>query len=92
MFTNSKSIRPPWLAVLAARSGSVILAIVLLSCAPKEGKDANSLEAADSSPDRNIPAMLTGDWVPADPHQIDFDHLPEVPSEYGVVSDVSRCY
>ena len=88
MFTNSKSIRPPWLAVLAARSGSVILAIVLLSCAPKEGKDANSLEAADSSPDGNIPAMLTGDWVPADPHQIDFDHLPEVPSEYGVVSDV----
>lgn len=32
--------------------------------------------------------MLAGPWVPADPHQIDFDHLPKIPSQHAVVSDV----
>jgi len=32
--------------------------------------------------------MLSGDWVPTDPHAIDFDALPRVPSEHAVVSDV----
>jgi BNR repeat-like domain len=34
------------------------------------------------------PLMLAGDWVPADPQQIDFDALPRVPSEHATVSDV----
>src|SRR5262245_40646837 len=34
------------------------------------------------------PLMLAGDWVPADPHQIDFDALPRIPSQHAVVSDV----
>ncbi|MCB1077907.1 MAG: hypothetical protein KDM64_08790, partial [Verrucomicrobiae bacterium] len=32
--------------------------------------------------------MLAGDWVPDDPHQIDYAKLPRVPSEHAVVSDV----
>jgi len=32
--------------------------------------------------------MLTGDWAPADHHQIDFDKLPRLPVEHAVVSDV----
>lgn len=32
--------------------------------------------------------MLTGDWVPADPHTIDFTRLPRVPVQHAVVSDV----
>jgi len=36
----------------------------------------------------NSPRMLAGDWVPDDPHQIDFARLPRVPSQHGVVSDV----
>ncbi|MCA9231245.1 MAG: exo-alpha-sialidase [Planctomycetales bacterium] len=32
--------------------------------------------------------MLAADWVPADTHEIDFEHLPRVPSEHVVVSDV----
>ena len=32
--------------------------------------------------------MLAGDWVPADPQQIDFDALPRLPSEHASVSDV----
>ena len=34
------------------------------------------------------PLMLAGDWVPDDPHQIDFDNLPKIPSEHVIVSDV----
>ena len=33
------------------------------------------------------PTMLAGDWVPADPHQIDFDNLPRIPVQHAVVSD-----
>ncbi len=33
------------------------------------------------------PVMLTGAWVPADPHQIDFAKLPRVPVHHVVVSD-----
>lgn len=32
--------------------------------------------------------MLTGDWAPADHHQIDFDNLPRLPVQHIVVSDV----
>ena len=33
--------------------------------------------------------MLTGAWVPADPHAIDFGKLPRVPVQHIVISDVS---
>lgn len=36
----------------------------------------------------NSPIMLAGDWVPDDPHKIDFDRLPRVPANFRVVSDV----
>jgi hypothetical protein len=35
------------------------------------------------------PVMLAGDWVPADPHAIDFGKLPRVPVQHIVISDVS---
>ncbi len=34
------------------------------------------------------PAMLAGDWVPKDPHQIDYRKLPKIPAEHVVISDV----
>ncbi len=34
------------------------------------------------------PLMLAGPWVPDDPHRLDFDKLPRVPSEHTVISDV----
>ena len=34
------------------------------------------------------PSMLVADWVPDDPHQIDFTSLPRVPGQHVVVSDV----
>ncbi len=32
--------------------------------------------------------MLVGDWVPQNTHDIDFAHLPRVPSQHVVVVDV----
>lgn len=32
--------------------------------------------------------MLSGAWLPADSHQLDFDSLPRVPSEHAVINDV----
>ena len=36
----------------------------------------------------DLPPMLTGPWVPTDPHQINFEALPRVPSEHAIISDV----
>ncbi len=32
--------------------------------------------------------MLSGPWLPENPHQLDFASLPRVPSEHVVISDV----
>lgn len=34
------------------------------------------------------PVMLAGPWLPANPHDLDFQALPKVPGEHAVVSDV----
>lgn len=34
------------------------------------------------------PAMLVGDWLPEDPHQIDYNKLPRVPASHAIISDV----
>ncbi|MCH1495809.1 MAG: exo-alpha-sialidase [Rubripirellula sp.] len=47
------------------------------------------LPAADPTPKRiGNSLMLSGDWVPNDPHQIDYQKLPRVPSRHVVISDV----
>jgi hypothetical protein len=48
-----------------------------------------ALQAADqSTSDAVSSTMLAGDWLPADPHQLDFSKLPRLPSEHVVISDV----
>jgi len=37
---------------------------------------------------RASPVMLSGPWLPENPHHLDFASLPKVPSEHAVVSDV----
>lgn len=34
------------------------------------------------------PIMLAGDWVPTNPHQIDYHKLPRVPAQHAIISDV----
>lgn len=48
-----------------------------------------ALHAADAPRlSRAAPVMLSGRWVPENPHQLDFDALPKVSVEHAVVSDV----
>lgn len=38
--------------------------------------------------DSDSPIALAGDWLPDDPHQIDYTILPRVPAEHAILSDV----
>jgi len=37
---------------------------------------------------RESPIMLAGDWVPENPHQIDYEKLPRVTAKHAIISDV----
>lgn len=54
------------------------------------GKSPANPNSAAPHPVRNPTSriMLQGDWVPSDPHTIDFEHLPRVPLDHAIVSDV----
>ncbi len=41
-----------------------------------------------AAPDPASPVMLAGDWLPEDPHHLDFNKLPRVPAGHVVISDV----
>lgn len=49
---------------------------------PAQRDDASSTQNVDST------LMLAGDWVPKDPHQIDYEKLPRVKAEHTIISDV----
>lgn len=49
---------------------------------------ASIYQSTAAAPDTASPLMLSGAWLPADPHQLDFTKLPRVPSEHTMVSDV----
>lgn len=44
--------------------------------------------SAFAASDPTSPTMLSGPWLPEDPHQLDFDALPRVPGEHVVINDV----
>lgn len=62
--------------------------IVLLLGVAGSGHGATPPAAPDPVRNPSSPVMLAGPWVPANPHEIDFDRLPRVPSKHAVVSDV----
>jgi len=59
------------------KSPALLLTLSVLWC-------GLSLAAADLE----SPIMLSGAWLPANPHQLDFTKLPRVPSQHAVVNDV----
>ena len=64
------------------------LALLGFACAATSNAIAEPPEkstAVDPSP-----VMLAGDWVPENPHQIDFAALPKIPSQHAIVSDVRK--
>jgi hypothetical protein len=64
----------------------IVFAMVMACCSVMVA--AQNMEYPDPVKNPGSSLMLAGDWVPDDPHKIDFFGLPEVPSELGVVSDV----
>lgn len=58
----------------------------------EQGQVLNHSDARQPDPEINPKStlMLSAAWVPKDTHRIDFDHLPQVPSEHVVVSDARR--
>lgn len=62
---------------------SLTLFIILLS-------SLTALHADDtpSNQKQNSALMLAGDWLPEDPHQIDYEKLPRVNAKHVVISDV----
>lgn len=70
---------------------SFITTLFLMSgCNPGNKKqERNSTKAEAPHPVKNPQSslMLKGDWVPDDPHQIDFHALPRILSQHAIVSD-----
>ncbi|MDF1814997.1 MAG: exo-alpha-sialidase [Verrucomicrobiales bacterium] len=58
----------------------VIIAAAILLCF--------SAGAEDGKTDLDSPIMLSGDWLPDDPHQIDYAKLPRIAAEHAIISDV----
>lgn len=74
--------------------GHLLLVIAMVSTtAVTYAQQRNDLQSvtqeSPSQQEPDIARMLDGDWLPIDPHQIDFERLPRVPSRQVVVSDVS---
>ncbi len=59
-----------------------LLALLIQPLAVLQAENALSEHEADSA------IMLAGDWLPEDPHQIDYAKLPRVRSEHVIISDV----
>ncbi len=61
--------------------------LILSSCTnpPPAAEEADYPHPAQNPSSK---VMLQGDWVPEDPHQINFDSLPKIPGEHVVISDV----
>ena len=66
-----------------ARTVAGLALVVMAACSTPTTEDYPDPVANPQSP-----LMLAGDWVPEDPHQINFDSLARIPSEHVIVSDV----
>ncbi|MCO5238434.1 MAG: exo-alpha-sialidase [Chitinophagaceae bacterium] len=74
--------------------GLIILSLFAISVNGQQKEEAGSSSGnhnvswPDPVTNNRSPLMLTGDWLPANPHDIDFNNLPRVPAKHAVVSDV----
>ena len=65
-----------------ASQGLLAVAAVSLFALPATAQPPHSGTITDNA------LMLAGDWVPEDPHQIDYEKLPRVEAEHVIISDV----
>jgi hypothetical protein len=68
---------------------ATLVLLAMLSAAPAAATPHPNTNTAAPHPAKNPGSriMLQGDWVPADPHTIDFANLPRVPVQHVIVSD-----
>ncbi len=59
-----------------------LVALLISTLTTLQAEDAPSIQNAAKA------VMLAGDWLPKDPHQIDYEKLPRVPAEHVIISDV----
>lgn len=79
---KTKNIRIPFWKIYTA-----VILFLVIGCSQKK-EDRKLKDYPDPETNPTSPVMLSGDWF-AHPHQIDFDHLPKIPSEHALVSDVT---
>jgi hypothetical protein len=60
-----------------------IILLPFISCIEEDSNQPHT----ENNPHSSI--MLKGEWVPEDPHKIDFENLPRIKSQHVIVSDVS---
>ena len=65
-------------------TGYVILIAFIFACSSQP--QIEDYPHPVNNPDS--PVMLVGNWVPKDPHQINFFSLPRIPSEHAIISDM----
>lgn len=86
--TSSPARSPFDMFVTRFYSLGLPLLIGLAAVNPLLAEEAlNSSGPPDPEQNPGSPLMLAGDWLPEDPHRIDFDRLPAVPSQHATISD-----
>lgn len=73
---------------LPVKNVFVIVVFFLWASQLSAQSGAKSLAQPHPATNPQSPLMLAGDWVPQDPHDIDFANLPHVPGEHVIVNDV----
>ncbi len=74
------NLKNNWCGFLAA-SALLVLPFMVASADETAGTTTKSVQHS------KLPDMLSGDWVPADTHQIDFARLPQIRCDHTVISD-----
>ncbi|GAB3283935.1 hypothetical protein GCM10027347_60770 [Larkinella harenae] len=80
MYFQSKSLTLPLIGTLLA------FAVQAQPKVTDQPTTASTVPHPVTNPSASL--MLAGDWVPDNPHRINFENLPKVPSQHVVISDV----
>ncbi len=62
---------------------AIIIVITTISCS-----DTTHPNYPDPLTNPQSPLMLAGEWLPDDPHDLNFESLPKLPAKYALISDV----
>lgn len=78
----TRTVQIRWLPGGMRLTFACLVALLLPTLTTLQAKDVPSNQNEAST------LMLAGDWLPEDPHQIDYEKLPRVPAEHVIISDV----